>query len=71
MSFGSRVISMFNRAAPKLSRTIGQVADVGRNIGQIVKHGRNIGSIANQFAAGYGIATSLSPGGTPGNPELF
>jgi hypothetical protein len=50
MSFGSRVISMFNRAAPKLSRTIGQVADVGRNIGQIVKHGRNIGSIANQLS---------------------
>ena len=50
MNFGSRAISMFNRAAPKISRSIGQVADVGRNIGQIVKHTRNIGSIANQLS---------------------
>ena len=48
MNFGSRAMSMFNRVAPKLSRGIGQVAEVSRNIGQIVKHGRNIGSIANQ-----------------------
>ena len=45
MNFGSRVVSMFNRAAPKISRGIGQVADIGRNIGQVVKHGRNIGSM--------------------------
>lgn len=50
MNFGSRAISMFNRAAPKISRTIGQVAEAGRNIGQIVKHTRNIGSIANQLS---------------------
>ena len=50
MNFGSRAISMFNRAAPKISRSIGQVADVGRNIGQIVKHTRNIGSISNQLS---------------------
>jgi hypothetical protein len=43
---------MFNRAAPKISKSIGQVAEVGRNIGQIVKHGRNIGSIANQMSGG-------------------
>ena len=52
MNFGSRVISMFNRAAPKISRGIGQVADVGRNIGQVIKHSRNIGSIANQISGG-------------------
>ena len=52
MNFGSRAISMFNRAAPKISKSIGQVAEVGRNIGQIVKHGRNIGSIANQMSGG-------------------
>ena len=52
MNFGSRVISMFNRVAPKLSRGIGQVAEVGRNIGQVVKHSRNIGSIANQISGG-------------------
>ena len=50
MNFGSRAISMFNRAAPKISRSIGQVAEVGRNIGQIVKHTRSIGSIANQLS---------------------
>ena len=52
MNFGSRAISMFNRAAPKISKSIGQVAEVGCNIGQIVKHGRNIGSIANQMSGG-------------------
>ena len=52
MNFGSRAISMFNRVAPKISRGIGQVADIGRNIGQVVKHGRNIGSIANQISGG-------------------
>jgi methyl-accepting chemotaxis protein len=51
MNFG-RVVSMFNRVAPKISRGIGQVADVGRNIGQVVKHSRNIGSIANQISGG-------------------
>jgi hypothetical protein len=50
MNFGSRAISMFNRATPKISKVIGQVANVGRNIGQIVKSGRNIGSIANQLS---------------------
>ena len=49
MNFG-RVVSMFNRVAPKISRGIGQVADVGRNIGQVIKHSRNIGSIANQIS---------------------
>ena len=52
MNFGSRVISMFNRAAPKISRGIGQIAEVGPNIGQVVKHSRNIGSIANQISGG-------------------
>ena len=51
MNFG-RVVSMFNRAAPKISRGIGQVADIGRNIGQVVKHSRNIGSLANQISGG-------------------
>ena len=42
MNFGSRAMSMFNRVAPKLSRGIGQVAEVSRNIG----------SIANQVLGG-------------------
>jgi len=52
MNFGSKAISMFNRVAPKISRGIGQVADIGRNIGQVVKHTRTIGSIANQMSGG-------------------
>ena len=36
MNFGSRAISMFNRAAPKISRSIGQVADVGRFLDEIL-----------------------------------
>ena len=52
MNFGSRAISMFNRVAPKISRGIGQVADVGRNIGQVVNTGRSIGAIANQMSGG-------------------
>ena len=51
MNFG-RAISMFNRVAPKISRGIGQVSDIGRNIGQVVKHGRSIGSSANQISGG-------------------
>ncbi len=43
---------MFNRVAPKISRKIGQVADVGRNIGQVIKHSRNNGSINNQISGG-------------------
>ncbi len=42
----------FQCLSPKVSRGIGQVADVGRNIGQVIKHSRNIGSIANQFSGG-------------------
>ena len=45
-------ISTFNRVAPKISRGIGQVSDIGRSIGQVVKHGRSIGSIANQMSGG-------------------
>jgi hypothetical protein len=51
MNFG-RVVSMFNRVAPKISREIGQVADVGRTIGQVIKHRRNIGPMANQISGG-------------------
>ncbi len=49
---------MLNRAAPKIARGIGQVAEVGRNIGQVVKHSRNISSIANQIS---GRRLSQSP----------
>ncbi len=52
MNFGSRLISGFNRIAPKVSKGIGQVAQIGRGIGEIVKTTRNIGSIANNLAGG-------------------
>jgi hypothetical protein len=32
---------------------------------------KTMADAARPAAAGYGIATSLSPGGTPGNQELF
>jgi len=47
-----RAVGFFNKFTPKISKGIGQVAEVGRNIGQIVKQGRNIGSIANQMSGG-------------------
>ncbi len=52
MNFGSRAISMFNRVAHKISRGVGQVADIGSNIRQVVKLSRNVGSIANQISGG-------------------
>ncbi len=52
MNFGSRVLSGFNKIAPRISKGIGQVANISRNIGSIVQSGRNIGSIANQISGG-------------------
>ncbi len=60
MNFG-RVVSMFNRVAPKIPRGIGQVADVGRNIGQVIKHSRNIGSLANQISGGRLSQSPIAP----------
>ncbi len=60
MNFG-RVVSMFNRAAPKISRGIGHVADIGRNIGQVVRHSRNIGLLANQNIRWSFISMTYSP----------
>jgi len=52
MNFGGRLLSTFNKIAPKVSKGIGQVANIGRGIGEIVKTTRNIGSIANQLSEG-------------------
>jgi hypothetical protein len=59
MNFG-RVISMFDRDAPKISRGIGQVADVGRNIGQDIQHNQYICSSSNQISGGH-ISVTYSP----------
>ncbi len=56
-----RVVSMFNRVAPKILRGIGQVADVGRNLAQIIKHSSNIGSIANQISGGRLSQSPIAP----------
>ena len=53
MNFGSRILSGFNKIAPRISKGIGQVANISRGIGDIVKTTRNIGSIANQLSGGH------------------
>jgi hypothetical protein len=47
-----RLISGFNRIAPKISRGIGQVGNIARNIGQGIQHVRTIGSTVNQMSGG-------------------
>ena len=47
-----RLISGFNRIAPKISRGIGQVGSIARNIGQGLQHVRTIGSTVNQMSGG-------------------
>ena len=47
-----RLISGFNRIAPKITRGIGQVSNIARNVGQGLQHVRNIGSIANTMSGG-------------------
>ena len=47
-----RLISGFNRIAPKITRGIGQVGNIARNIGQGIQHVRNIGSTVNQMSGG-------------------
>ena len=51
MNFG-RAIGLFNRFSPKISKGIGQVANIARNIGGVVKNVRNIGSTGNDISGG-------------------
>ena len=51
MNFG-RAIGLFNRFSPKISKGIGQVANIARNIGGVVKNVRNIGSTVNDISGG-------------------
>ncbi len=41
MNFG-RAVGLFNRLSPKISKGIGQVANIARNVGQAVQNVRNI-----------------------------
>jgi hypothetical protein len=47
-----RAVGLFNRFTPKISKGIGQVANIARNIGQAVKTVRNIGSTVNDISGG-------------------
>ncbi len=41
-----------NRFSPKISKEIGQVANIARNVGQAVQNVRNIGSTVNEISGG-------------------
>ena len=47
-----RAVGLFNRYSPKISKGIGQVANIARNVGQVVKNVRNIGSTVNDISDG-------------------
>ena len=51
MNFG-RTVGLFNRFSPKISKGIGQVANIARNVGQAVQNVRNIGSTVNAMSGG-------------------
>lgn len=48
----NRGVQTFNRMAPKISRGIGEVAQIGRNIGEAAKVSRNIGTSLNALSGG-------------------
>jgi hypothetical protein len=45
-----RAVGLFNRFSPKISKGIGQVANIARNVGQAVQNVRNIGSTVNSWS---------------------
>ena len=47
-----RAVGLFNRFSPKISKGIGQVANIARNVGQAVQNVRNIGSTVNTMSGG-------------------
>jgi hypothetical protein len=51
MNFG-RAVGLFNKFTPKITKGIGQVANIARNVGQAVKNVRNIGSTVNEISGG-------------------
>ena len=51
INFG-RAVGLFNRFSPKISKGIGQVANIARNIGQTVQNVRNIGWTVNEMSGG-------------------
>ena len=55
-----RAVGLFNRYSPKISKGIGQVANIARNVGQVVKTVRNIGSTENEKAGKSWFITNSS-----------
>ena len=47
-----RAVGLFNKFTPKITKGIGQVANIARNVGQAVKNVRNIGSTVNEISGG-------------------
>ncbi len=47
-----RAVGLFNRYTPKITKGIGQVANIARNVGQAVKNVRNTGSTVNEMIGG-------------------
>ncbi len=45
-------VGLFNKFTPKITKGIGQVANIARNVGQAVKNVRNIGSTVNEISGG-------------------
>ena len=47
-----RAVGLFNKYTPKITKGIGQVANIARNVGQAVQNVRNIGSTVNAMSGG-------------------
>lgn len=47
-----RAVGLFNKYTPKITKGIGQVANIARNVGQAVQTVRNIGSTVNAMSGG-------------------
>jgi hypothetical protein len=55
-----RAVGLFNRFSPKISKGIGQVANIARYVGQAVQNVKNIGSTVYSMSGGR---TGSSPFG--------
>jgi len=47
-----RAVGLFNKYTPRITKGIGQVANIARNVGQAVQNVRNIGSTVNAMSGG-------------------
>jgi len=47
-----RAVGLFNKYTPKITKGIGQVANIARNVGQTIQNVRNIGSTVNAMSGG-------------------